>query len=158
MSSYKEHRILFFQSFDCRLSERDLIRERSLTVLLVDLGRVSSRTGPWSSSTSPNSKDTNKGSLKSGRGWDRKMRKRTHRGKRKRECKQTEEVRLDCQAYLFQTKHTTDWKLSESFIVTNIRCLLWTTVIYAFNLPLLHSPGCRGWNSGENVYLHLWSS
>lgn len=39
----------------------------SLTVLLMDLGRLSSRTGPWSSSASPNAKDTMRGSLKSGR-------------------------------------------------------------------------------------------
>lgn len=41
----------------------------SLTVLLMDLGRLSSRTGPWSSSESPKSKDTMRGSLKSGRAW-----------------------------------------------------------------------------------------
>lgn len=39
----------------------------SLTVLLMDLGRLSSRTGPWSSSASANTKDTMRGSLKSGR-------------------------------------------------------------------------------------------
>lgn len=36
-----------------------------LTVLLMDLGRFSSRTGPRSSSASPKPKDTMRGSLKS---------------------------------------------------------------------------------------------
>lgn len=52
----------------------------SLTVLLMDLGRLSSRTGPWSSSASPNAKDTMRGSLKSGRAC------RVRRGESQVEC------------------------------------------------------------------------
>lgn len=40
-----------------------------LTVLLMDVGMLSSRTGPWSSSDSPKSKDTMRGSRKSSRAW-----------------------------------------------------------------------------------------
>lgn len=44
-------------------------RMRALTVLLIDLGRLSSRTGPRSLSVSSKSSETRRGSLKSSRAW-----------------------------------------------------------------------------------------
>lgn len=49
------------------LPSRSAGRARALTVLLMDLGRLSSRIGPRSSSVSPKSSVTRRGSLKSGR-------------------------------------------------------------------------------------------
>lgn len=93
-----------------------------LTVLLMDLGRVSSRTGPWSSSTSPNSKDTKRGSLKSGRGWDRGMRTRTWRKTETNVSKQKKQASIIVLIY-----SKPNIKLTESFLdvesctVTDIR-------------------------------------
>lgn len=64
--------VFCFMLFSIWIRETHSWMTRSvLTVLLIVLGRFSSRTGPFSSLTSPNSKKTESGSLKSGLAWDR---------------------------------------------------------------------------------------
>ena len=62
-------------------------KKKSLTVLLMDLGRLSSKTGPLSCSASPNSRDTMRGSRKSGRAC------RGERGERNESWRRMKRVR-----------------------------------------------------------------
>lgn len=75
----------------------------------MDLGRLSSSTGPWSSLTFPNSKDTMRGSRKSSRVWDR-----GGWGKEWRKIKYRGEKKLKTQQQTNLWIAVTDWKLSGS--------------------------------------------